>query len=165
MRQIMIIFLLLLTTTAFGQSLTDRAKNDELAYMVDADPAMRNAFEKARATLDDFLGKSQSPPPDTSGYALKVGIVDSGKTEYFWVNNFFERDGQFTGQINNEPRIVRTVRFGQRYTFAKSQIVDWVYVDRMQRKMVGNFTACALLTKEPPREREAMKRQYGLECD
>ena len=31
--------------------------------------------------------------------------------------------------------------------------------------MMGNFTACALLTKEPPARAESFKRQYGLSCD
>lgn len=165
MRIITTIFLLLFATSAFAESFADRAKNDDIAFMKDADPAMQRAFKKAHATLDDFLQKNRSHPPGTSDYAVKVGISDSGNTEYFWINDLSKQGDKFTGKINNEPRLVHTVRFGQNYTFTKSQIVDWVYLDSVKRRMFGNFTACALLTKEPASAREAMRKQYGLVCD
>jgi hypothetical protein len=31
-------------------------------------------------------------------------------------------------------------------------------------KMRGNFTACALLKREPADQAEAMKKQFGLSC-
>jgi hypothetical protein len=42
--------------------------------------------------------------------------------------------------------------------------VDWTYIDKAQRQMVGNFTLCALLTKEPPQEAEAMKKRFKVDC-
>jgi len=48
--------------------------------------------------------------------------------------------------------------------FKRVQIVDWTYIDRVYRRTVRNFTACALLSKEPPEEAAAFMRQYGLSC-
>lgn len=128
------------------------------------EPAMREAFDKARASLDDFLHKAKAPPANTTGYAVKVGISDGRNIEYFWINQFAEKADGYSGQVNNKPRLVRNVKYGQNYVFSKAQIVDWVYFDLAQRRMQGNFTACALLTKEAPAEREAMKKRFGLEC-
>jgi uncharacterized protein YegJ (DUF2314 family) len=61
--------------------------------------------------------------------------------------------------------MVRTVKFGQRYGFARARIVDWTYIDKGKRAMVGNFTLCALLTKESRSEAEAMKRRFKIDCD
>jgi hypothetical protein len=48
------LFLLSLAVLSVNaQPLTERAKSDELAFMQDEEPAMRNAFQAARATLDD----------------------------------------------------------------------------------------------------------------
>lgn len=126
---------------------------------------MRKAFEQARATLPEFFRIAKAPPPGTTNYALKVAISDGRNTEYFWVNQFTETTNGFSGVLNNEPRLVKTYAFGERITFRRSQIVDWTYVDKTARKMHGNFTACALLTKEPPAEAEAFKRQVGLSCN
>lgn len=148
-----------------AQSLTERAKNDELAFMQDEEPAMRKAFQAARATLDEFLEKAKSHPPGTSSYAVKVGVKEGKNTEYFWIAELASAGDEFVGRLSNQPRIAKSVKLGQTYRFSKSQIVDWTYLDRSNGKMAGNFTACALLSKEPPAEAEAMKKRHGLSCD
>ena len=61
--------------------------------------------------------------------------------------------------------MVRTVKLDQTYEFTKDQIVDWLYLDLPKRKMVGNFTYCALLTSEPPAQAEAARRRFNLDCE
>jgi len=133
--------------------------------MKDEEPAMRRAFEAARASLDGFLKKAKNPSAEATAFALKVGVREGENIEYFWVNEFKEKNGQFTGKINNEPRVIKTVRMGQPYAFPRGHIVDWTYIDTVQGKMIGNFTLCALLTKEPPVEAAAARKRFGLTCD
>jgi uncharacterized protein YegJ (DUF2314 family) len=154
-----------LSSSAFCQSVEERAKKQELVFMEDEEPAMRRAFEMARVSLDGFLAKAKNPSAEVTGFALKVGVREGKNTEYFWVNEFSEKDGQFAGKINNEPRMVKAVRMGQHYAFPREHIVDWMYIDRAQRRMIGNFTMCALLTKEPQVEAMATKKRFGLTCD
>jgi uncharacterized protein YegJ (DUF2314 family) len=157
--------LALLSSTSGAQTLVDRAARDELAHMSSEEPVMRQAFEKARATLDDFLRKAAAPPAGTARYALKVAVSDGKNTEYFWVNNFAAQGQGFVGDLANEPRMVKKYKNGERFAFARAQIADWTYVDQSTKSMIGNFTACALLTKESPADREAFKRQYGFKCE
>ena len=126
---------------------------------------MQKAFLQPHATLDAFLVKARSPPKGTRLYAVKIGIHEGKNTEYFWVNEFREIEGGFSGKINNSPEMVRSVKLGQVYKFTKVQIVDWTYFDNIAGKTKGNFTACALLTKEPAAEAEAMRKEYGLSCE
>lgn len=154
-----------LSAAAVAEGIADRAVKDETVRMSDEEPAMRRAFERAAKTLPEFLQLASNPREGTTAYALKVAISDGRNTEYFWVNRF-SKDGEvFSGVLNNEPRLVKKHKLGERITFKQAQIVDWTYVDSVNRKMVGNFTACALLTREPPAEAAAFKRQYGLSCD
>lgn len=148
-----------------AQSIVERAARDEITYMASEEPAMREAFRKARATLDDFLSAAARPKEGTTGYALKVAISDGRVTEYFWVNSVSPRDNRFIGTLNNEPRVVKKHKLGEQIEFSREQIADWIYIDRTKGQMVGNFTACALLTKEPPAQAEEFKRRYGLQCD
>jgi uncharacterized protein YegJ (DUF2314 family) len=109
-----------LVSLSTAQTVVDRARADELVFMSDNDPAMRQAFARARATVDEFLSKAKEPAPGTVHYAVKVGVREGKDTEYFWVGDFTEdTSGMFSGRIDNEPRLVKKVKEGQRYTFPK----------------------------------------------
>ena len=146
-----------------AQSLIQRAERDEIVAVETEDPDMLAAFDKARATLDSFLALLRSPPGGAREFAVKVKIVDGSSVEYFWVNEIAKEGDVFTGAVNNEPKWVTTVRPGQRIRFSRAEIFDWMYLAR--RRMKGNFTACALLKKEPPAEQDAFTREYGLVCE
>src|SRR5215831_2538310 len=133
--------LLCLSTLGCAVLPTERARGDASLNGPSEDPALQRAAEKAQATLDDFLIKASRPPAGTSAYALKVKVQEGGHTEYFWVEEFTWVDASFTGKINNEPRVVKGVQFGQTYKFDRSQIADWKYFDEKTGKTVGNFSA------------------------
>lgn len=157
--------LLQLTGVAAAQTMLERSRRDEIVNVPAGDAAMEAAFAKARATLDGFLDLLAAPPPGTRLYAVKLRITDGGNVEYFWANNL-KRDGdRFSAQINNTPRSVRNVKMGQVMQFTRGEIYDWMYVDDGKRRMMGNFTACALLTRAKPEEAAEMKRATGLVCD
>ena len=157
------VFAWCLTTPAFSETLIDKAKKDAAIEMGDDEPAMQQAMERARAGLDDFLRKAGSPPPNTTQYSAKIRVGDGENKEYLWVSELKGQGDMWSGRIENVP-VVRSVKKGQSYSFAKSEIVDWTYVDKAKKKVVGNFTTCALLTREPSDVAEALKREYGLEC-
>jgi uncharacterized protein YegJ (DUF2314 family) len=154
----------LLSHPAFSQSFTDKAKKDNAVDVSDEDPAMQKAMERARAGLDDFLRKAGAPPPNTDQYSVKVRVSEGDTQEYLWVSNLIAQGDLWSGRIDNLP-MIRSVKKGQSYAFAKTEIVDWTYVDRSKKKVVGNFTTCALLTKEPLAVAESIQKQYGLECN
>ena len=156
---------IVLALAACERSAIDRAERDEITHMSSEEPAMRKAFEQARSSLDDFLRVAASPREGTSDYAIKVAISDGRNTEYFWVNGFTNNGDVFMGTLANEPRLVKRYRLGERFQFERKQIVDWTYIDNKTNRMMGNFTACALLTKEPPAQAEAFKQKYGLRCE
>lgn len=133
--------------------------------MPDEDPEMRRAFKRARETLDEFLLKAKTPAPGTGYYAVKVGVQEKGDTEYFWIGPFLQDGDEFSGTLDNTPRLVKNVREGQIYRFPKSHIVDWMYFNRETRRMHGNYTMCALLTKEPSAQATEARRKFGLTCE
>ena len=87
-----------------------------------------------------------------------------GDVEYLWIGKLSIEGERLSGQIDNEPRTVNTVKAGDTFTFAKADIVDWLYIDRPRRRMHGNFTGCALMAREPPKEAAALRKQLGLAC-
>jgi uncharacterized protein YegJ (DUF2314 family) len=165
------IFAMLLAATLAGsgtsngnaQTAIDRAERDELFYVPDDDPQMAIAMRKARATLPEFLALARAAKPPTEGFSVKIGIRDGSGAEYFWIFPFEEKNGRVTGKINNTPRSTRKVKMGQAIEFTHGEIVDWLYFE--DGKMKGNYTACALLKREPKQQAEAFKQRFGLECD
>jgi len=140
--------LAILATLACTQSIPVREKDIEAARLQSEALAMRQAAEKAQATLDDFLVKATHLPAGTKCYAVRVGIREGRDTEYFWLNEFSWSDGTFTGRINDEPRLVKSVKSGQAYRFSRFDIVDWMYIDEKSGRTFGNFTARALPGKD-----------------
>jgi uncharacterized protein YegJ (DUF2314 family) len=146
-----------------AQTVLEKAARDETATVADTDPAMAAAMRKAQSTLADFLKVAAAPKPGTQGFSLKVAVREGERVEYFWITPFTNNGIRFSGEINNTPRVVHSVKLGQTITFAQSDIVDWLYIENGM--MRGNYTACALLKSAPKNEAEEFKKTFGLNCD
>jgi uncharacterized protein YegJ (DUF2314 family) len=144
-------------------SLMDKARRDDVALVEKDDPDMAAAFHKARQTLPEFLALARAPRPTASKLAVKIAIPAGDDNEYFWLTQIGPRGDRYAGRINNTPRAAKQVSFGQVIEFSEAEIVDWLFME--DGKMHGNFTACALLKREPADQAEAMKKQYGLSCE
>ncbi len=161
-RQTIFIFLIASSSMACGQSVVDRAEKDELYMVAKEDADMKDAFRQARLRLDEFLAIWRNPSTESADFSVKVGVKEGENTEYFWISPFRQDTGKFIGVVNNDPQMVSSVKLGGEITFTKDQIVDWLYY--RQGKMVGNYTACAMLKKEPESERRAFEQRFGLRC-
>jgi uncharacterized protein YegJ (DUF2314 family) len=139
------------------------------------DPMMVAAYAQARAGLDDFLVKLGQAPPGTGDYSVKVGLKDGpapggfsigrageADNEFFWIVDVRSTASGFSGEIGNEPDLVKNVGLGQTISFEKSDIVDWLYFEN--GKMKGNYTACPALLHGPKEVLEQMRRQFGITC-
>ena len=142
----------------------DKAERDEVAYVRHGDPVMEDAFRKARAKLPGFLALAKVPLPGMDGFAVKVALADGCDIEYFWIHPFAQNGEQFSGRLNNTPSSSALgLQKGDQITFIAHDIVDWTYMER--GAMRGNYTARALLKNASQAEKDAFKRQYGLDGD
>lgn len=150
-------------SSAMENDLAEKAGKDEVVMVAKDDAEMAKAFVKAKAELDQFLQAWNAPPPGTENYSVKVGVKEGKTTEYFWISSLREESGSFFGIVSNTPQLVSNVSEGEEIRFQKSEIVDWTYTK--DGKMVGNFTACAMLMKESAASRKEFRDAYGLECE
>lgn len=148
---------------AQSASFSEKADRDETIRIRNDDPVMAAAKKRARTELSNFIALAEGPPTGTRNFAIKIGIrYNETDAEFFWIRPF-RRDGtRFVGRLNNEPRFVKTVKLHDMIAFEEKDIVDWYYFKN--DAMVGNYTACALLTKEPLHERKQFMREFGLRC-
>jgi uncharacterized protein YegJ (DUF2314 family) len=159
---ILALILALCATPGGAQTISDKARRDEVVKVPQDDPDMASAMRNARATLPNFLALARAPPPSTTSFSVKVAVSDGSLTEYFWVVQFEGKGGQYSGRVNNRPRTVHNVTFGQVITFPESDIVDWTYLEG--KKMKGGYTTCAIMKREPRDEASAFAKQFGLDC-
>jgi len=152
----------LLTAPAGAQTAVEKAQRDEIFQIPQGDSDMAAAMRKARSSLPEFFAVAKSPKPSMKGFAVKVGVRDGNGHEFFWIAPFERKGDGYSGRLNNTPRTVKNLKAGDTITFAENEIVDWIYID--DGKMKGNYTACALLKREPRQQAEAFKKQYGLDC-
>ncbi len=109
---------------------------------VDSDsPEMVEAVANARKTLPYFWDR-RSTALNPDDYLVKIAIEDGEMTEHFWLNNPSLNGDEVTGQIGNDPGIVKNVKYGETVTVPESKISDWMYSEG--DKMHGNYTARVL---------------------
>ncbi|MEO5693001.1 MAG: DUF2314 domain-containing protein [Usitatibacter sp.] len=128
------------------------------------DPAMEAAYARAKESLDGFFELVASKPPHIKTPSVKVRVREGQNVEDFWVTPFSAEAGGFGGFLQNEPATIKKHKLGDPIRFTKADVVDWMYVDQTRKKIVGNYTGCALLARGPASEREKARLQYGLDC-
>lgn len=135
-------------------------------------PMMLAARQRAQDGLDDFFRIGRKPPQGAGGFMLKVALHADGQTENIWVGAlelrtrkkvFITVSESLGGRLANQPTIVKNRKIGDRITFSRRDIRDWMY-RTSDRRIVGNYTACAIAAVQDPQALEAMARQYGLDC-
>ena len=68
---------------------------------------------------------------------LVVRITDKGRIEHFHTTDFARRDGKTMVTIGNAPKIVASVKLGDRIEIPAADITDWHYM--RGGKYVGMF--------------------------
>ena len=132
--------------------------DDPVVMVAEDDAAMNAAIQKAKQTVSQIIDALSNPQPGQSEFAVKVGVEDDGGVEHMWVGNIRYEDGSFIGTLNNEPRMVTSVTFGQPMTVSESEISDWMYVDN--GKLIGGYTIRALRETLSDEEKAAFDQSF-----
>ena len=150
-------------SSATAAAPADKAPAEEVVEIDPKDPLMKAAFRRTQATLNTFLKLASDKNQKLATAALRVKVKQGRKVDYLWVTEFSNKGKRFKGSVNDAPRHVTGIEAGQDWTFARADIVDWMYIDA-SNVMHGNHTTCALLAKAPPADTVQMKKEYGLDC-
>jgi uncharacterized protein YegJ (DUF2314 family) len=113
------------------------AKRDK-GYVEDSDPEMAAAIAKAQETLPQFWQGFDQKAHGESNFVLVVRITDKGRIEHFHTTDFEGRDGKTMVTISNAPKIVASVKLGDRIEIPEADITDWSYM--RDGKYVGMIT-------------------------
>ncbi|MES2467506.1 MAG: DUF2314 domain-containing protein [Verrucomicrobiota bacterium] len=115
--------------------------------------AMDAAIGTARNRVDDFLKILAENGADS--FSVKAAIQDGDETEHFWIVNVSYAEGVFSGEIGNDPGIVKNVKAGQAWKVKKDEISDWMYTKG--DLIHGGFTIDPLLGSFPKDKADALR--------
>ena len=135
--------------------LTACAKRDK-GYVEDSDPEMAAAIAKAQATLPQFWQDFDQRAHGESNFVLVIRITDKGRIEHFHTTNFERRDGKTMVTISHAPKIVASVKLGDRIEIPAADITDWSYM--RNGKYVGMATMKPRFKYMPADQVEAFKK-------
>ena len=125
-------------------------------YVEDTDPEMAAAIAKAQETLPQFWQTFDQRPHGESNFVLVVRITDKDRIEHFYTTDFERRDGKTMVTISNSPKIVASVKPGDRIEIPQKDITDWCYM--RDGKYVGMRTMKPRFKNMPAEQVEAFKR-------
>lgn len=128
---------------------------DAAISVQDDDAEMNAAIASARATLPEFWKHFEHPGPGEEDFSLKTKVTDSNGNEHFWVVSVTRINGKISGEIDNDPDIVKSVKLGQRIDVSDASISDWMFI--RNKKMVGNYTLRPLLKNMPQDQADELR--------
>ncbi len=151
------------TAGAGDESIVHRSGQPDVFRVSTENARMNAAIEKARGTVEEFIGAFTNAGAHQRSFAIKVPVIEGTHIEQFWMDIERFSNGQFTGRIANQPLDVRNVHFGDRIVVDKERISDWMYVDR--GRLVGGFTIKALREGMSVADRKAFDAGLPFEID
>jgi uncharacterized protein YegJ (DUF2314 family) len=125
-------------------------------YVEDTDPDMAAAIAKAQETLPQFWRVFDERAHGESNFVLVVRITDKGRTEHFHTTDFARRNGKTMVTISNTPKIVASVKLGDRIQIPPADITDWSYM--RDGKYVGMATMKPRFKHMPADQVDAFKK-------
>lgn len=130
--------------------------HDDKDYVEDTDPEMAAAIAKAQETLPQFWQAFDQRTHGESNFVLVVRITDQGRIEHFHTTDFERCDGKTIVAISHAPKIVASVKLGDRIEIPAADITDWSYM--RDGKYAGMRTMPPRFKHMPPDQVEALKR-------
>lgn len=119
---------------------------EDIVQVSDTDSKMQAAQQKARDTMDEFIGKL-SNLKEAEAIVKWAAPTDGGNQEHIWVEKVVFADGKFTGNLANKPAAIEGKKIGDKVTFAKEDASDWAIYYRDGRSE-GGFTNKVLEEQE-----------------
>lgn len=124
---------------------------------------MQGAIEKARETVDQFIGVFNAPQPSQSMISIKMKVSEGENSEHMWMAPESYTDGKFRGKLLNDPVDLKGVRLGDSMEVAKGEISDWMYVEN--GKLVGGYTMRVMRDTLSPQERQDFERNAPFKIE
>ncbi len=113
------------------------------------DNTMEEAIAAARASVERFVARLESPQAGDHDFTVKVRIDDptNGEVEHMWLGDVHREGTQFVGPLDATPRLVTNVKDGQEIRVGINEISDWGFSNG--DALHGNYTVRVMMGSLP----------------
>ena len=134
-----------------------------------ADPAFQSAYDRAAATIPDFIARIESGREAFRSAKLRFRDPDESERLgedrflFLWLTDvfYYPDENNFTGMFFEvPPEFQKWHQVGQYFLFEPDQIFDWMVLH--QGHLHGGFTLRVTREKLPEAERESYDRYVGV---
>lgn len=139
----------------------EKIKNDDVIEFQKDDEVMNQAIAEANKTFDHFNVAFKQPQEGYESFAIKVKFdTEDGGGEHIWIGDLTSDGKSYSGTVNNEPQLTKTVKFGDRITIDPKTISDWMYLDKGVLK--GGYTIRVMKNNLSADEKKAFDQEVGF---
>jgi uncharacterized protein YegJ (DUF2314 family) len=135
----------------------------EFFRIEDKDAEMHRAVKEARKTVGAFIAALKSPAKGQHDFEVKKPFVKDGEVEHLWLSEVKFSGNRFHGLVDNHPRKIKGLKFGDRVSVNPDEISDWAFVDH--GKLVGGYTIRALSLSLSPERRKSFENETKVRID
>ena len=139
---------------------TQRTQDPNVRTLPAADPEVRAAIARARASTGELLWRLERPPRSQTFLSVKVRLADGQGAEHLWLDSLRYDGRRLTGRLNDEPMIVQDAQRGDVVQVAPGDITDWMAVDG--GRLCGGFTVRLQRRRMSAGERATLERDLRL---
>jgi uncharacterized protein YegJ (DUF2314 family) len=127
------------------------------------DEQMHKAVREARRTVGTFIAALKNPAKGQHDFEVKKPCVKDGEVEHLWLSNVEFSGNRFHGVVDNHPKTIKGLKFGDRVSVNPNEISDWAFVDN--GKLVGGYTIRVLAKNLSPKRRKEFENETNIRID
>ena len=129
----------------------------------DRDEQMHRAVLKARRNVGVFIAALQNPATGQHDFEVKKPFVKDGEVEHIWLSHVEFSGNRFHGLVDNHPKKIRGLKFGDRVSVNPDEISDWAFVDN--GKLAGGYTIRVLSENLSAERRKSFENETNVRIE
>ena len=147
------------------QSTRNRAgpDRDGISAVTPDDKEMNAAIGDARARLPEFLAALKRGGPGLTRFSVKAKFDFPSGGEHIWIGDVSYSGTSFSGRVENVPRDIKGLKYGDAVTIQSDAVSDWLYVE--DGRLVGAFTMRVIYRRMSPAQQQTFKQQLDYKFD
>jgi len=124
---------------------------------------MHRAVLKARGNVGVFIAALKNRTNGQHDFEVKKPCVKDGVVEHIWLSNVQFSGNRFHGLVDNHPKKIKGLKFGDRLSVNPNEISDWAFVDNGM--LVGGYTIRVLARNLSPEQRKDFENETHVRID
>jgi uncharacterized protein YegJ (DUF2314 family) len=129
----------------------------------DKDVKMRRAVREARRTVRVFIAAIKNPSKGQHDFEVKKPFMKDGEVEHIWLADVEFKGNRFHGFVDNHPKRIKGLKYGDRVSVNPDEISDWAFVEN--GKLMGGYTIRVLAENLSPEERKNFENEAKVHID